>query len=269
MTNIISFTSANYVARHVGYNMTDWAHGDKATNDYFRPLETYGERFEAMLRDIQALGFEAIDLWLSHLHYHWATDEHIAIARDLLNKHRLKVASIGGWFGSTPQEFEMSCKIAVALGTTILGGMTSVLKKDRAFVSHTLKERGLKLGIENHPEKSPAEVLAQIGNDGAGAIGATVDTGWFGTQGYDAALALAELGDYVFHVHLKDVLAPGAHETCRYGHGVVPIERCVQTLKQIGYAGAISVEHEPEHFDPTEDIRASLQMLGGWLGHYE
>ena len=48
--NTISFMSANYVARQIGYNMTGgWGQGDKATNDWFRPVETYEERLGEML----------------------------------------------------------------------------------------------------------------------------------------------------------------------------------------------------------------------------
>jgi hypothetical protein len=32
-------------------------------------------------------------------------------------------------------------------------------------------------------------------------------------------------------------------------------------LQRLGYAGAIAVEHEPETFDPTEDIRAMREWL--------
>lgn len=265
--NTISFMTANYVARQVGYHMTrGWGEGDKATNEYFRPAETFAERFEAILRDARAMGFAAIDLWLAHLNPAWATDEQIATARDLLRRHGLEVVSVAGWFGSTPEEFRRTCEIARALDAPVLGGTTSMLEKDRDFVARALAEHDLRLGLENHPEKTPAELLARIGDGAAGRIGAAIDTGWFGTQGYDAAQALEELGDRVFHVHLKDVLAAGAHDTCRYGAGVVPIERCVRVLQGMGYAGAISVEHEPETFDPTEDVIASYAMLRGWLG---
>ena len=124
--------------------------------------------------------------------------------------------------------------------------------------------RGVRLGIENHPEKTPAEVLRQIG-DGDGVIGATVDTGWWATQGYDPVRAIEELGEHVFHVHLKDVLKVGEHDTCRWGLGFVDAEGCVRALQRGGYAGAISVEHERESFGPPEDIRAMRLMLEGWL----
>jgi hypothetical protein len=64
----ISFMTANYVARQLGYHMTGgWDQGDKATNAYFRPLESFPERFEALLEEISELGFTAIDLWQAHL----------------------------------------------------------------------------------------------------------------------------------------------------------------------------------------------------------
>ncbi len=263
----ISFHTANYVARQLGYNMTrGWGQGDKATQDYFKPVETFGARFEEILKDICDMGFGAIDLWTAHINPNWATEEHFAIARDLLDKYQLKILSTGGWFGSTSEEFEASCKMAVALGIKILGGSTSMLEKDRPFVVKLLKQYDLLLGLENHPEKTPEEVLTKIGDGGDGTVGACVDTGWFGTQGYDAAKALEALREHLMCVHLKDVLARGAHDTCRYGQGVVPIEQCVRVLQQTGYQGAISIEHEPEHFDPTPDVRASYAMLRGWLG---
>ena len=31
------------------------------------------------------------------------------------------------------------------------------------------------------------------------------------------------------------------------------------------YRGALSIEHEPPHHDPTEDLRVSVQRVQGWL----
>lgn len=266
MTNTISFMSANYVAREVGYNMTEgWGQGVTATEAFFRPIETYAQRFGDMLTEIQSLGFDSIDIWLSHLHWAWATDEHIAIAKEMLQKHSMTVNSLAGGFGQNRDEVTKTCQMANALGTDVLGGNTSLLKEDRALLVSILKEHGVKLGIENHPEKTPSEVLEKIGDGADGHIGVAVDTGWFGTQGYDAAKAIEDLADHLLHIHMKDVLAAGAHETCRFGAGVVPMEKCAAVLKQLGYAGPLCVEHEPEHFNPNQDCQASLQMLQGWL----
>jgi hypothetical protein len=70
----LSFMTANYVARETGYRVTEgWMQGDDAVNAYFAPVETYAARFAALLAEIQGLGFTAIDLWLAHLNWRWAT----------------------------------------------------------------------------------------------------------------------------------------------------------------------------------------------------
>ena len=107
-------------------------------------------------------------------------------------------------------------------------------------------------------------MLEKIGS--ASQVGVCVDTGWFGTQGYDAPGAIEELGERVLHVHLKDVLhVHEPHETCRWGDGIVDIEGCVRALQRIEYGGAISIEHEPETYDPSDELRAMRAQLAEWL----
>jgi sugar phosphate isomerase/epimerase len=263
--NTISFITANYVARELGYTMTEgWMQGDTATQNAFRPIETFSEKFGQMLIDIKNMGFDTIDLWGAHLHASWATAEHITIAKDLLAKHTINISSFAAWIGSV-QHLKEACSLAAALNVPVIAGGAPALAEHRTEMVAILKDTGVKLGIENHPEKTPAEVLAQIGDGADGHIGTAPDTGWWGTQGYDAAKALRELKDHILAVHLKDVKASGAHETCRFGQGVVNIQACVQALKDIGYKGVIGIEHEPEHFDPTPDVIESRRMIEAWM----
>lgn len=262
----ISFMSANFIARELDYNMTgSWAEAHQAMEAYFKPIDTFEQRFAALLDEISALGFGALDLYTGHLGAAWATADHIGIARELLRQRDLRVASLAGSFGTTPAEFEATCKLAVAVNTTILGGNTPLLAADRSAVVAILQRYGVRLALENHPERTPEELLAKIGDGGDGTIGAAFDTGWFATQGYDAVRAAERLGSTIFAVHLKDVLAPGAHETCRYGLGIVPVREVVETLERLGFTGAYSVEHEPETYDPSADCRAMLELLQAWL----
>ena len=252
--------TANEVARETGWAMHGWGHGDRATNEAFAPLETFGERFDALLGRVRALGFDAIDLWGAHLGPDWAGDEHVAIAREALDRHGIAVATYATWVGAG--NVRRSCELALAVGTSTIGGGFS---GGAATLAPVLREYGVTLAIENHPERTPAEVLAKI-EAADGTMAATVDTGWWGTQGYDAAAAIEELGEHVAHVHLKDVLRVGEpHDTCAWGEGVVDVEACVRALERIGYAGALAVEHEPEDRDPSEEIRAMRRQLEGWV----
>jgi predicted dehydrogenase/sugar phosphate isomerase/epimerase len=273
---ILSFMSANFVARQLDYRMPDgWGQWDAVAQAWFRPLETFGERFAKLLDEIKDAGFEAIDLWVAHLHPLWATPEHVALAKAALAERQMRIVSLAGGFGATPAEFRASCRLAAELDVTVLGGGTPLLEKDRATLVSTLREFGLVFGLENHPERTPADLLGRLGQGDEDVIGVAVDTGWFGTAGYDAAEALRELAPRLKHVHLKDVKAPRAektgfpfidmgHETCALGEGIVPVKRCLEVLVEADYRGAIALEHEPEEGSPVAAVQESLQRVRAW-----
>ncbi|WP_027892050.1 sugar phosphate isomerase/epimerase family protein [Calidithermus chliarophilus] len=266
MNNPVVFNTANFAYRQAGYpGVNDWGLACRTTRLHLTPVETYEERFDAIVAEVQAMGFDTLDLWTEHLALRWLTPEHIELAARVLGRRGMKVVSMAGGFGATVEEFDLSCRIARRLGARILGGGLDLLKTDRAAVVEKLEQYDLVYGFENHPEKTPEEVLEKVGDAEGGRIGVCIDTGWFGTQGYDAAEAIRRLGGRLVNVHLKDVLREGTHETCRYGRGVVSIRRCLQALKEVGYSGPIDVEHEPEGFDPEADLKASHALLRQWM----
>jgi sugar phosphate isomerase/epimerase len=265
--------SANYVAREVGWHMPGgWMQGDCAANAWFSPVETFPERFDGLLRSVKALEFDACDIWTAHLNWSWATDRHLSATRELLKRHGMTVPSLAGGFGETLEELRAACRVAQAVGAPVLGGGTPLLAKQRSGLVAVLREHRLRLGVENHQEKTPQELLERFGQGDEDVVGAAVDTGWFGTQGCDSAQALEVLAPRLFQVHLKDVkarrkekagfqLIDAGHETCRLGGGIVPIAECVRALKRHGYGDSIAIEHEPEDFDPGEDCVASLHYV--------
>jgi L-ribulose-5-phosphate 3-epimerase len=256
----IAFTTANYVARETGWAMHGWRHGDDATQEHFRGLNTYGERLDEMLARVRGLGFETVDVWGAHLGTSWATGEHLTIARETLDRHGLRVATYATWVD--PSNVGRACELARGLGTHVIGAGFS---GEPEALAPVLREHDVRLAVENHPERTPREVLAKIDRSG-GTFGTTVDTGWWGTQGYDAIRAIDELAEHVLHVHLKDVRAVGEpHDTCPWGEGVVDVEGCVRVLQGFAYAGALVIEHEPEDHDPSDEIVELRSRLEGWL----
>jgi L-ribulose-5-phosphate 3-epimerase len=256
----LSFMSANYVARELGYpGGEDWGPFDAATNAAFQPLGTYAERIDGILQPIAAAGFREIDLWLAHLSWRWATREHVLIARNAIERHGLRVVSLAGNFGGTRSELAAACRLANALDVEILGGMGDVLRDDRPGAEEVLREHGVRFAYENHPERDPQQVLDLIG-DASDVLGVAVDTGWWATHGYDPVQAIHDLRERTFYVHLKDVSHVGEpHLTCAHGAGIVDIPACVDALLAGGYAGALSVEHEPYDHDPTAEC-AQMRM---------
>lgn len=271
-----SFITANLVARPLGYRMEQgWGQGDQASNEWFAPLETFEGRFDAMLGEIKALGFQSVDLWCAHLHWRWATPQHVATAQALLGKHGLAVRSYPAWVMGGPVDLHAACRLCVALDIPYFVGNCELFNTDRAAAVAILREHGVGYAIENHPEKSSAEMLARLGQGDEDVVGIGLDTGWCGTAGWDAFAALKDLGHRLFAIHLKDVKPRRAektglefvdrgHETCRLGDGIVPIRAIVEHLRATGFRGAIGIEHEPETFDPREDARESRERVEQW-----
>lgn len=271
-----SFISANFVARQIGYRMDQgWMQGDQATNAWFAPLETFAARFDAMLAEVKALGFSSIDLWCAHLHWRWATVQHVETAKQLLDQHGLAVRSYAAWVMGGPADLHAACRLCAALDIPYFVGNCQLFTDDRAAAVAILREHGVGYAIENHPEKSSAELLARLGAGDEDVVGIGLDTGWCGTAKWDALAAVKDIGHRLFAIHLKDVKAPRAektglafvdmgHETCRLGDGIVPVRAIVEHLRATDFRGAISIEHEPEMHDPREEIRESRERVESW-----
>jgi sugar phosphate isomerase/epimerase len=253
--------SANYVAEELGYGAAaEWGPFDAATNAAFEPLDTYATRFDALVAKIRAIGFDTIDLWFAHLNWSWATPDHVASAREVLARHGVTVASLAGSIGATTDDVSAACRLANALGVDLIAGVGEVAHRDRDGTVAVLREHGVRFGLENHPEKTPADVLDAIG-DADDVLGAAVDTGWWATQSYDPVRAIGALSERLVHVHLKDVEEPGTHVSCMYGEGCANVAGCVEKLLAIGYHGPVSVEHEPYDRDPTDECARMLVLV--------
>ena len=276
MTPAPSFVTANFVARQIGYRMEKgWMQGDDATNAWFSPLATFEPRFEEMLLEVKALGFTTLDLWCAHLHWRWATLQHVETARRLLGKHGLAVRSYPAWVGGGAAELHGACRLCAALDIPLFAGHCEFFAQDRTAAVAILREHGVAYAIENHPEKSAAEIFARLGVGDEDIVGVALDTGWCATQGWDALAAVNELGPRLLAVHLKDVKARRAeptgysfidmgHETCRIGDGVVPLRAIVAVLRAREFRGPIGIEHEPELHDPRDEVREGRERVVQW-----
>jgi sugar phosphate isomerase/epimerase len=253
--------TANYVAKELGYGAAaEWGPFDAATNVAFEPLETFADRFDGVLATITGIGLDAIDLWFGHLNWRWATPDHVALAREALARRDVRIVSLAGSIGATTDDLTTACRLANDLGVDLIAGLGEVVRRDRDGAVAVLRAHGVRFGLENHPERTPREVLAAIGDE-PDVLGAAVDTGWWATQGYDPVEAIGALSHRLFHVHLKDVEAPGTHISCMHGDGCANVTGCIEKLLAIGYSGPLSIEHEPYDRDPTVECARMLALV--------
>lgn len=264
-----AFMTANYVGQALGYaNNTDWMANHYATVEAFHGPQ-FGQRFAEMLDAITAAGFDAIELWVAHLDPQRATPAMIATATQLMRERGVKLVSYTAGFGDpglSRAEATQIYEVGKALGAPVFA--QGFHPANGPLVAELGKRYSIRMGLENHPQKTAQEVIDLV-SPFAPWVGSANDTGWFATQGYDAVRATYELRDYLVHMHLKDITAAGAHTTCALGEGVIDIRGILKALKDIGYTGAVTIEHEPFDHDPTEECARSLRLAKEWWAEIE
>src|SRR5687768_13875621 len=80
----ISFMSANYVARALGYPggaTHDWSDHEEATVE-----NASAEMFDGVARDVATAGFDRMDVWMAHCHWkHHDKEDYLEVVKGLLS----------------------------------------------------------------------------------------------------------------------------------------------------------------------------------------
>jgi sugar phosphate isomerase/epimerase len=258
----VGFISANLVARASGYDGTeDWGYHDELTRE-----RTDLADVREWLDEVAALGFDGVSVWSPHCWYHDADAEDAAAVREAAAERGLEIYAYAGSLGvdadgerEDPAAWRRTFETAAALGADHLAGSYGP-PSNRDLIHDLVAETGVGFAFENHPESSAAEMYERI-EGYEDCMGFAFDTGWAGTQGFDAPETVRELGEDLTEIHLKDVRAAGSHETCALGEGVVDVWGVLDALEEIGYDGWLSVEHEPYDRDPMPEVETSLQRV--------
>lgn len=262
------FMTANYVAREaIAAGLAtegDWGACHRATVDAFHGPR-FAEKFSELMATVSQLGFNAAELWVAHLDPLLATPAMVAEARAIAGRNGVEIVAYTAGFGTPGIPREDAVRIfetARGLGASML--TQAFHPANGELVKELAAHYGIRMAHENHPEKSAAEVVAKVAPF-APFVGAALDTGWFATHGYSPVQAVHDLGEHLMHVHLKDIRAEGAHDTCALGDGIVDIPGVLRALRAVSYSGHITIEHEPMDADPTEDVRVSLARTREWF----
>lgn len=248
-----AFNSASYVARAANYALQPfiWGEAERITVEH---LSTAA--FDVLCADVAAAGFDAIEVWRAHAWYAQLDEARANTLRQTMARHGLTPIGYAG--GLNGPEAEAMLRATRLLGMNLVSGMVPLERASE--LAQLARQHGVRIGIENHPERHPDEVLAKIG-DNADVLGACVDTGWWLTQGFDPAAVIRALKGHLLLVHLKDIRAAGAHETCEIGTGILDIEAVLAAIREVGYDGYLSIEHEPVAYDPTAEIVRSRELV--------
>ncbi len=245
----VAFVTANLVARVSGYRyeLAHWGEQHKKT-----VAATDAAAWSSICKEIAATGFGAVEIWEAHAAPEVMDRERAATWKKILEENGLQAIGYGGTLS------QKTLQVCQWLGIPRIDGQIGNNTPEQATAM--CRQMGVQFNIENHPQKSAAELLKVIGG-GNDVLGVCIDTGWLGTQGASAPEVIRACGKLVRHTHMKDVKAAGAHVTCMLGEGVVHVEACIAALKEIGYSGWYAWEDEPEDRNPFDSAVRNRRWL--------
>jgi sugar phosphate isomerase/epimerase len=146
-------------------------------------------------------------------------------------------------------------------------------------------DHGVRVALEAHPGFSVynPETLLRLRGEAGDALGMNLDPSHLWWQGIDIPVAIAALGEAIFHVHAKDVaINPamrdrnGVLDTKSYadlarrswifrsvgwGHGEMEWKRIVSALRVAKYDYVLSIEHEDALASVAEGLSSAVAML--------
>jgi sugar phosphate isomerase/epimerase len=201
-------------------------------------------------------------------------------------------------YRSSPEELESGRKEFERNGLTIVSGGNISLSKDdpddirRYFEyakmcgmplmvcapTHTnlgaiekfVREYNIRIAIHNHgPEDkqfpTPQSVLAVVRNMDP-RCGLCMDVGHSARAGANVVESIAEAGNRLFDMHIKDLRTFEPHaQQCEVGEGIMPIVGIFQQLHKIGYQGCVNLEYEINGDNPLPGMKISFSYMRGVL----
>ncbi len=223
---------------------------------------------------VRALGTPYINLKSFHLPYD-ASPAEIAAAREELAAAGLEV--VGGGTITLREDddehirpyFEYARQAGMPL--MVIAPTPEVMPRVERFV----KAYDIRVAIHNHgPEDpyfpAPSDGLKVI-RDMDPRVGLCVDVGHTARTGVDVVQAIADAGDRVLDLHLKDLRDLSDKDSqCIVGEGAMPIVEIFRQLIAMNFQGAANLEYEIDPDDPLPGMKQSFAYMRGvlaGLGH--
>jgi inosose dehydratase len=195
-----------------------------------------------------------------------STPEELAAARAKLTAAGVTLAGVGVIYMKNEEEVRRAFIYAKAAQSPLIVGAPNPELLD--VVEKAVKEFDLPLAIHNHgPEdkhyQTPREIMAVIKKRDR-RLGVCMDVGHTIRGGADPTACVAECGDRLFDLHLKD-LKDKTDRSARVevGSGIIDTVGLLRALAKRRFAGHLALEYEINPDNPVPGIRESLAYLRG------
>jgi sugar phosphate isomerase/epimerase len=224
----------------------------------------------------------------------FSLDQAIAMCQ-AMDVHYITLKDVHLPMTATAEEIKTAVGKVRAAGIELMGGGVIYMKNDeaavrRAFeyaktagfplivgapdpdavplVERFVREYGIPLAIHNHgPEDksypAPQDALKLI-KDRDRRLGLCMDVGHTVRAGADPVKTVAECGDRLMDLHVKDLRSATDSESgVEVGKGLVDYPGLIRALHQRRFSGHVALEYEINEDHPEAGIRESLAYLRG------
>ena len=221
------------------------------------------------IKMVKELNTPYVNLKSFHLPYEYTPAE-LAAGRREIEQAGLQI--VGGGNNNITEDTDEHVRMFFEYGKNsgmpllVIAPKPEILPRIDKFV----KLYDLKVAIHNHgPEDkyfpAPKDALKLIKNMDA-RVGLCVDVGHTTRTGADVVQEIADAGNRVLDLHLKDLRDLMVKESqCIVGEGAMPIPEILVQLQKMKFAGYANLEYEIDKDNPLPGMKQSFAYLRGVL----
>ncbi|HSM46983.1 MAG TPA: sugar phosphate isomerase/epimerase [Draconibacterium sp.] len=195
-----------------------------------------------------------------------STDEEIAAFHAKLKASNVTGYAVGPIYMKTQEEVDRAFAYAKRVGVKLVVGVPNY--ELLPYVDKKVKEYDFKYAIHLHGPDMPmypdADDVWNNVKDLDPRIGMCLDIGHDTRNGKDPVADLKKYHTRVFDIHIKDVTGPTKQGySLEIGRGVIDFPAFVKMLREVGYSGVCSLEHEKDMTNPFMGIAESIGYFRG------
>lgn len=195
-----------------------------------------------------------------------STDEEIAAFHAKLKASDVTGYAVGPIYMKSEEEIDRAFAYAKRVGVKLIVGVPNV--ELLPYVDKKVKEYDFNYAIHLHgPDIKiypDAEDVWNHVKDLDPRIGMCLDIGHDTRNGKDPVADLKKYHSRVFDIHIKDVTGKTKlGYSLEIGRGVIDFPAFVKMLREVGYTGVCSLEHEKDQSDPFLGIAESIGYFRG------
>ncbi|WP_413777214.1 sugar phosphate isomerase/epimerase family protein [Anaerorudis cellulosivorans] len=195
-----------------------------------------------------------------------STDEQIAAFHAKLKAKGVTGYGVGPIYMRSKEEIDKAFEYAKRVGVKLIVGVPNY--ELLPYVDQKVKEYDFKYAIHLHGPDMPlypdADDVWNHVKDLDPRIGMCLDIGHDTRNGKDPIADLKKYRSRVFDIHIKDVTAPTKQGySVEIGRGIIDFPAFVRALREVGYTGKCSLEHERNMDNPFIGIAESIGYFRG------